>query len=384
MYRMNIVYFLVAIPMFGLLILVHEFGHFITAKWSGIRVDEFGLGFPPRFIGIRRSLSGKREVLFFRGNASQRDAQGGTIYSLNLLPIGGFVRMPGEDGELTDARGIPDSATFAAQPAYKRILVLSAGVIMNILLAIVLFSIAFQLGQPSYPPVIDSVVAGSPAALAGIRANDTILRVNNQSVSSLIDVQNDVATAITRNPEKLSSIPIVFLIRRPHVSSPITLTIAARVHPPAGQGPLGIVGKEVMVRSPIWEAPLQGAQYTFTTTAAFFSQIGQIIVGAAKPQFAGPVGIVKITGEVAQSVPVNGIQPLLMLTALLSLNLAVINILPIPALDGGRILFILIELVRGGKRLKPERENLINLAGMALLLGLMVVITISDIFHWNG
>jgi len=122
-------------------------------------------------------------------------------------------------------------------------------------------------------------------------------------------------------------------------------------------------------------------QYTFQTTGAFFQAIGQMITGAIPFQVSGPVGIVKITGQVAQSVSTDGWWPLLSLTALLSLNLAIINILPFPALDGGRIVLVLVEVLRGGKRLKPEREGIINLIGMAILLTLMVVITFFDVLH---
>ena len=147
---------------------------------------------------------------------------------------------------------------------------------------------------------------------------------------------------------------------------------------------MGITTKEVIVTSPLWQAPFKGIAHTYEVTRDFVGAIGQMISGAIHPQFAGPVGIVKITGEVAQSVPDLGWWPILSLTAVLSLNLAIINILPFPALDGGRILLILIELLRGGKRLKPEREGLINLIGMAILLTLMIVITISDVTHWGG
>ncbi len=147
---------------------------------------------------------------------------------------------------------------------------------------------------------------------------------------------------------------------------------------------MGVEEKIVFVSSPIWMAPLKGVQHTFAVTGDFINQIAQMIAGAIKPQLAGPVGIVKIPGEVASSVPDLGGWPILSLTAILSLNLAIINILPFPALDGGRILLILIELLRGGKRLKPEREGIINFVGMAILLTLMVIITVNDVIHWGS
>src|SRR5579859_3825387 len=183
---MNNWYLLAAIPVFGLLVLVHEFGHFITAKWAGIRVEEFGLGFPPRVIGVRKRERGGWDVVWFGGGRTDTDenadrqyspfsgTSGGvstlnapatnhTLYSLNLLPIGGFVRMPGENGDIHDPNGNYDPQSFAAKSAGKRIIVLVAGVIMNFLLAGVLFTIAYGLGEPTYPAVIATVVPNSPA-----------------------------------------------------------------------------------------------------------------------------------------------------------------------------------------------------------------------------
>src|SRR5258707_5213310 len=140
----------------------------------------------------------------------------------------------------------------------------------------------------------------------------------------------------------------------------------------------------IFVSSRVWQAPCKGIQYTLSVTADFINQISQMISGAAKPQLAGPVGIVKITGQVAASVPDLGWWPILSFTAMLSLSLAIINISPFPALDGGRVVLVLIEILRGGKRLKPEREGIINFIGMAILLTLMVIITVNDVIHWGG
>lgn len=400
---MNNWYLLAAIPVFGLLILVHEFGHFITAKWAGIRVEEFGLGFPPRLVGIRKRDTGGWEVTWFggkrdEGNAFYVDSEqtpfsgtsGGvsdgdtsvsahTIYSLNWLPIGGFVRMPGENGDPNDEEGKYDPQSFAAKPAGKRIIVLCAGVIMNFLLAMVLFSFAYGLGAPTYPAQISMVVPGSPAAIAGLRANDTIISVNNQPVHLFTDVRTIVNSVIAADHNRHATVPVTLVIRHAGETRLITTTVNVREHPPVGQGAMGIAGKTVLVSSPLWQAPFKGVAYTFTTTREFVQALGQMVTGTAPFQLTGPVGIVRITGDVAQSVPTDGWWPILSLTALLSLNLAIINILPFPALDGGRVLLILIELVRGGKRLKPEREGMINFIGMAILLTLMVVITYFDI-----
>jgi regulator of sigma E protease len=409
---MNNWYLLAAIPVFGLLVLVHEFGHFITAKWAGIRVEEFGLGFPPSIVGFRKRDKGGWEVLWFghgRDTSSSGNTQtpfGGTsggvstastassshtIYSLNLLPIGGFVRMPGENGDIYDAEGRYDPGSFAAKTAGKRLIVLCAGVVMNFLLAIVLFTIAYTGGEPTYPALIGQVAPGSPAAAAGLKPGDTIVSVDGHPAAQFSDVVTLVGQdAAHPNPKQCTTKPkpgtfcVNLVIRRPGVAGTLAKSVNARLHPPQGQGSMGITEQVVYVHFPVWQAPIRGVQETFGTLHAFFIGFEQMLSGAAGARLVGPVGIVQITGQVAQSTPEVGWWPILDLTAMLSLNLAIVNILPIPALDGGRVLLILIELVRGGKRLKPEREGLINLIGMGLLLTLIVLVTISDIAHWGG
>ena len=426
---MNNWFLLAAIPVFGLCVLVHEFGHFITAKWAGIRVEEFGIGFPPRLVGFRKRNNGGWEVIWFGGKSNAEDTydiqkqspmfdnyksteysrsedtygsrkqspfsdtSGGvstsgasdhTIYSINFLPIGGFVRMPGENGDINDPEGNYDPQSFAAKSAGKRIIVLIAGVTMNIILAMVLFTIAYGLGEPTFPAAIGKVVPGSPAAVAGLQPGDTLVSVNGHPVQLFTDVQSIVTNAIAADNNQHATIPVKLEVRHAGEKQTVSTTVHVRVHPPEGQGPMGVEEKIVFVSSPLWQAPFKGIQHTFTVTGDFINQIAQMIAGAVKPQLAGPVGIVKITGEVAASVPDLGWWPILSLTAILSLNLAIINILPFPALDGGRILLILIELLRGGKRLKPEREGIINFIGMAILLTLMVIITVNDVIHWGS
>jgi len=415
---MNNWFLLAAIPVFGVCVLVHEFGHFITAKWAGIRVEEFGIGFPPRLVGFRKRDSGGWEVIWFSGRHNPDDtyvsqkqplytsagsivtaipeaikensatietrASDHTMYSINFLPIGGFVRMPGENGDINDPEGNYDPQSFAAKSAGKRIIVLIAGVTMNIILAMVLFTIAYGLGEPTFPAAIGKVVPGSPAAVAGLQPGDTLVSVNGHQVQLFTDVQSIVTNAIAADNNHHPTVPVMLEVRHAGEKQTVSTTVNVRVHPPQGQGPMGVEEKIVFVSSPLWQAPFKGIQHTFTVTGDFINQIAQMIAGAVKPQLAGPVGIVKITGEVASSVPDLGWWPILSLTAILSLNLAIINILPFPALDGGRILLILIELLRGGKRLKPEREGIINFIGMAILLTLMVIITVNDVIHWGS
>src|SRR5215472_8783208 len=163
--------YLAAVPIFALLVLVHELGHFLTAKWAGIRVDEFAIGFPPRVASVTR---------------------GETTYSINLLPLGGYVRMPGENGEMTDEAGNFDPRSFASKPAGTRAIVLLAGVTMNFLLAFLLFTAFAAAGQPQYTRVIKSVVAGSPAAHAGLKGGDTILSIDGHPVKYFSDITNQL------------------------------------------------------------------------------------------------------------------------------------------------------------------------------------------------
>nr|BBH88640.1 RIP metalloprotease RseP [Thermosporothrix sp. COM3] len=391
-------YLLAAIPVLCVLVLVHELGHFLAARWAGIRVEEFGLGFPPRLIGFRRNARGRWKIVWFgalryaeseetsplASGEQSAAAHHHTLYSLNLLPIGGFVRMLGEDGSMYDEQGNYDANSFAAKPAFKRIVVLVAGVLMNVLLALVLFTIAYGQGEPlpttQSPAVIGQVAAGSPAEAAGVHPEDKVLSVNGQKITTYAELKDivDKAAAAAKGKETL---PVQLQIERPGSPQPISITIQARVNPPENQGRLGVVAKTAYATVPLWEAPIKGFVATFNTTGLFISTLGKMVIGAIKPDLMGPVGIVHFTGQVAETVPVVGWWYILNLTAMLSLNLAIVNILPFPALDGGRVLLVLIEIVRGGKRLKPEREMLINLIGMAILLALMAVVTVSDILR---
>ncbi|MDE3231418.1 MAG: RIP metalloprotease RseP, partial [Chloroflexota bacterium] len=246
--------YLVAIPVFALLVLVHEFGHFITAKWAGIRVDEFAIGFPPRLFSFTR---------------------GETTYSINALPIGGYVRMPGENGEMTNEQGAYDPRAFASKPASKRLIVLLAGVTMNFLLAIVFFTAAEAVGRPELYPIIASVDANSPAATAGLVKGDRFISVDGQAVKYFEDVQAltkaSVAAAVTKD-RSATTTPIAVVVRQPDGTTR-ALTIDARTKPKPGQGSMGVEVKTtpiIHVQAPIWEAPVLGVKdvgYVITTTA---------------------------------------------------------------------------------------------------------------------
>ena len=361
-------FYLAAVPIFALLVLIHEFGHFIVAKWAGIRVEEFGIGFPPRLAGIKR---------------------GETLYSINWLPIGGFVRMPGENGETTDENGLPDPGSFASKTAGKRAAVLLAGVTMNLILAVVLFTAAEAVGQVQFPNVVQSVVKGSPAQAAGIQAGDKILSVDGKHITYFSDLQQvpstDIMNALNAHPN-LKTVPIVLVIQHNGSTQQQTITVQALAHPDVnkGQGYLGVDADQnapITVRPPIWQAPILGVRDIGSTVTATVGGIREVIRGLipARQAFSGPVGIVSITGQVASAIPTQGWYPILFLAGFLSLNLAFFNVLPIPALDGGRLLFIVIEVLRRGKRVSPEREGLVNLIGMACLLLLVFLVTLNDV-----
>lgn len=394
-------YILAIIPVLGLLVLVHELGHFITAKWAGIRVEEFGIGLPPNIVSIRKRDRGGWEVMWlgrsnavdtsniqnpFSGTGAGTNRPHRTVYSLNLLPIGGFVRMPGESGDAYDGEGRFDSGSFAAKPAGKRLIVLCAGVFMNFLLAIVLFTIAYGLGEPvaASQATLGTIQPHSPAAVAGLRVDDTVVAVNGKAIKNFSDMSTEVMKITKGVKGGDAHVTITLTVLHSHETIPVKVPVDARVHPAPGEGSLGVGAKINIQHYPLWQAPFKGITQTFDFIHQYLSLIGKMIIGAIQPQLSGPVGIAKVTSDVAQQTPVLGWFPILSLTAALSLNLAIINILPFPALDGGRVFLILVEILRGGKRLKPEREGLINLVGFALLLVLMVVVTVSDVMHWGS
>jgi len=329
------------------LILAHELGHFITAKASGVRVDEFGLGFPPRLLSVRR---------------------GETRYSLNAIPLGGFVKMAGEEDPKV-------SRSLASKGIGTRLLVLSAGSLMNLLLPLLLFSIAFMIphnlviGQV----MIEEVAPNSPAARAGIEPGDTILNVNEKAVNNLGDLHRYIQLNLGKE--------ITILVQHSD-STTEDVQVIPRWKPPEGQGAVGIVISTSNLtitsqRYPFWRAIPLGVSACIETFVLFKNGIISMIIGSVPAAIAGPVGIAQITGEIAKA----GISPLLEFAAFLSINLAIINLFPLPALDGGRIAFVLLEGVRRGKRISAKREGLIHAIGFALLMAAFLAITYQDIMR---
>ncbi|HBB36379.1 MAG: membrane-associated zinc metalloprotease [Candidatus Moranbacteria bacterium GW2011_GWC1_45_18] len=376
---------LIFILVLGLLVFVHEFGHFLVARRNGVEVEEFGFGFPPRAFGFYWNKKGKRKIIWGSKEIEEiREArkigEEKTVYSVNWIPLGGFVKIIGEDGE---EKSNPKS--FASKPPFARIRILAAGVAMNFLLAIALFSLGFWLGVPQPVEEVEGgrigsekihivdVGKGTPAEAMGIRAGDEILGavMNNNLLkfSSVEEVQNfigenkgsQVVLEIQRGKEKLE------------------ISGTPRADFPEGEGPLGIgLAKIVIAKYPWYKAIALGFQYTFDLTVTFISFLGlliwRLIVGQpAGLDVSGPVGIAVLTGQVAQL----GFDYLIRFTAMLSVNLAIINILPIPALDGGRILFILIERLKGSP-VSQKFEQRAHSLGFALLISLMVFVTVRD------
>lgn len=333
---------------FILLVFVHEAGHFFVAKAAKVKVHEFGFGYPPRLIGVKR---------------------GETEYSINAVPLGGFVRLAGEE----DPR---EQGSLAGKSAPIRFAVLIAGSAMHVLLAIIIFTTLFMVPTSvvtgGEQVQIKQVITGSPAEAAGIQAGDIVVRADGQPVIGFEDLKNAVdahqGTEITLD-----------LLRE---GAEVQVQVTPRLDPPPGQGAMGISYGWAVLHTetqsyPFWQAVPKAVSYTFTIPVLLKDGIVQMIEQRDLSGLGGPVGIAQATGEVANM----GVAPLFNWIGVLAMMLAVMNLLPIPALDGGRLLLLAIEVVRRGKRIAPEKEKLVHLIGFALLLMLVLVATYNDILR---
>ncbi|MEA2595927.1 MAG: regulator of sigma protease [Thermomicrobiales bacterium] len=425
------------VPILAVLILIHEIGHFVSARMCGVKVEEFGIGIPPRLFGVMRK---------------------GVLWSVNAIPFGGFVRVKGEDGKNVE----PDSMN-AKRPS-QRAFFLAAGAGMNILLAIALMILVIGIeGIPHQSIYIDGVSSGSPAAKAGWQRGDRIVAVNGKELETADEVRTSAAANAGR--EMTTTIE-----RRGKL---IDTTVSPRKNPPEGEGRVGVlitersVGNlsivELVPDSPAAIAGLQvgdkiasinnrpvtdnyvlatelerfigssvplvvernGQQVTttigvptrraneeLTLTAGFatlklvpifehvpalkvvprgfeeaYNTTKMMTIGLKElfssrqnlEQIAGPVGMGQLTSELVDESELPLWVTLANIAIVLSLNLALLNLLPIPALDGARLMFVLIEVLRGGRKIAPEKEGLVHLAGMVVLIGLMFVIAFSDV-----
>lgn len=351
---------LLFIIILAVLILSHEFGHFIIAKKSGIRVEEFGLGFPPRLFGIKK---------------------GETLYSFNLIPFGGFVKITGEDD--TESH---DSGSFGSKPFYLKAAVLVAGVAFNLLFAYFLFVVIIVAGIPTalgdetpanardIKILIEFVAPGSPAEQAGIQTRDIIQKLQAETDEIAISSESDIYTFTENHPGEIIRMTIA------RSGETITLPVTSRLSPGPGEGRIGIVPVRVgIISHPLPQAFWEAAKIVWSTTIltlnVFGTLLGKIFAGNnVAGEVAGPIGIAVIVG---QSLDLGFIY-LLQLTAFISINLAIINIMPFPALDGGRLLFLIIELII--RRPLPKRfTQYANTIAFFLLLSLIILISISDV-----
>ncbi|MBQ0040601.1 MAG: RIP metalloprotease RseP [Clostridiales bacterium] len=325
-----------------LLIAPHELGHFIVAKIVGVKVNEFAIGMGP--------LIWQRQ-------------KGETKYSLRAIPIGGYNAMEGEDEESVDPRG------FNNQNAISRILILIAGVTMNVLIALLICIIIAEMTGVAVN-TIETVDAGKPAAVAGLEAGDKIVEVDGTKTPQWTDV---IDAFQAYNPEKNADMDII--VERGNET--LNLTMVPEYNKKLGRYAVGITAETS--HSPLKCIP-EGAALTYRLNNLMFQSFRMLFTGkASADDVSGPVGLVKVVNQTASQ----GWQSYLLLLALVSLNLAFINMLPIPALDGGKILFVIIkELSRG--RVTDEMETRATMVGITLLLMLIAVVTVNDIANLIG
>lgn len=349
-----IISILTFILVLSVLVLVHEAGHFFAARRSGVWVEEFGFGLPPKVWGKK---------------------VGETIYSLNLLPFGGFVRLHGENTQ----EGVTDSKrAFLNQSKKKRSLIVLAGVFMNFVLAVFAFSLVYSftgIPRESGSVKVVEVRPGSPAEESGLAPGDIVRQVDHQGVKT-----NDEFIGYI---EGKKGEEITLYVERETQGGLAELSATPRTDPPEDEGALGvIISSNEIYFPPLWQRPFVGVYYGFkeaifwgTIVISGFIKIFSDLFGGVVPQdVAGPVGIYALTSEAAKF----GIIALINFIGILSVNLAILNVIPFPALDGGRLLFIGIEGVFGRKVL-PKVESIIHTVGMIILLLLIFAITASDI-----
>lgn len=332
---------LAAIFVFGVLVTVHEFGHFITAKLTGMRVDEFAVGFGPKIYQTK---------------------QGDTTYSLRAIPLGGYNKIAGmdpEEGYVADG--------FMAKPLPSRMLVILAGSLMNFILPIILFFGIFVLNgidKPTNDNVIGDVIAGKPAAVAGILAGDKVIAINGESVAAFDEMVKELAKY--PNKEVNFSVERNGELREYQIKTEFNEEY---------QRPLiGVYPKFIKEQVSIGKAAELSVVYTKNIMQAMLVGLTKIVTGSAPADVSGPIGVAQMAGKVAEQ----GIMQLLNFVALLSINLGIMNLLPIPALDGGHFIVLCVEAVRG-KPLNPRIMNYIQMVGFSIILAIMFIATFMDL-----
>lgn len=353
---LTVISFLVVL---GVLVIAHEFGHFIVAKKVGIMVEEFAVGMGPRLWSFQR---------------------GETIYSIRILPLGGFCRMAGENpyeeslaGE-EERRRVDPARTFYARPVWERVAVVAAGPLMNFLLAVVVFAVIFSVfGIPAGPtnePVIGEVIPGQPAAEAGLMPGDRVLRINGEKIATW----TQLAKVINAHPGQ----EVLMEVQRGE--EVLRLKVTPQAEKPGGVGIIGIIPAATRT---LKVGPLQGLALGFVHTGRLIvgMVVGlfQLLTGELRGPLTGPIGIARMTGQAARF----GLDSLLNLTAFISLQLGLFNLLPLPALDGGRLTFLGVEAVRR-RPVNPEKEGFIHFIGFAILMFLLLLVTFRDIMRLEG
>ncbi len=329
-----------AIFVFLFVVLFHELGHFTVAKLVGIKVNEFSIGMGPKLL---------------------QKTKGDTEYTLRLLPIGGYVSMEGEDEDSEDPRGFSNASPFA------RILVIAAGAIMNFILAIIVFAIAsYSIG--TLTTTINKTIENTPAYEAGMTQGERIVSVNGNEIANWTDISKMI------NSENAEDNIVIETEKDNEIKSYDLKTIKS-------EDGKRIIGIEPVVEKNILTSTKNGFRQLVATIKEMLMVIGRLFRGNLNKdevQVSGPIGIIKTIGDFAKQ----GMTMLLLLTGLISTNLGFFNLLPIPALDGSRILFILIEIIRG-KPVDPEKEGMVHYIGFIFLIGLMLFVTFSDIIKLN-
>lgn len=356
----NVPTVLLFIVVLAVLVLVHELGHFLAARFFGIDVEEFGIGFPPRAWSIKK---------------------GKTLWSINWIPLGGFVKIKGEDDPSATGPG-----NFANKPAYVRAIVICAGVFMNLVLSSVLFAGGLIIGLPQSTEGLPAsarvrdervqiieVMPESPASAAGFVVGDIVLKLDGESLGKVSDIQTYVNAA--QGPIKVELKRGKTIVQK---------ELVPKLDEKSGKHLMGVALVESAIVSYPWYLAIpKGIQATGFYAKEIVLSLADLIKGlfvGQKPgvEFSGPIGIAVLTGQAAKL----GFTYLMQFAALLSVNLAVINILPIPALDGGRLLFIIIEKFRG-RSVRPVVEAVIHRIAFFLLLGLIVIVTAKDLAHYR-
>lgn len=331
---------LIAVLVFSVVIIVHELGHYLVAKAVGIAVEEFSIGFGPKLLSLGKN----------------------TKVSIRLIPLGGFVRMLGEE----DGSGGDNPASYANKTPWQRMGVIGAGPIMNFVLAMVIFIILYaSLGATvDNVAIIGGIIPDSPAEQAGLQPGDKVLSIDSQATEKWTDIQEIVRASKNE--------ALTFTLRRGEQ------THVVEVLPRMGETAPEVGISPRLKRLSVGASIVQGVKETWNMTAAVFSSLVGIITRKIPVgDLTGPIGIVHYVGEAART----GILNVLSLTALISVNLGLFNLLPIPALDGSKIFLLGVELIRK-KPLDPEKEGLIHLVGFALLIALMLVIMYKDIVRF--